>query len=443
MNNNRYTLLVTNLAKSKDIGIDREFEGDIEETVSFSGVGYFDNHLSTDINDVVSKSEVTIADVFFYKKDKPGKSDGYATFTSGDNWDLLTTQYVAIHLEPETYEKLLASSQANIEINLLANSFDTDNDRFHQIGFEIKKIETSSASGIEESLKRQRIEDVSNFLIKTNCAGAYGGQLVTICREFAESFGDIKSQYKCNELLRKINELIGLIRWTFQSEVDRDSEEFEKYISTLEGRDKRDALTKRANFSKTKSHYDILKSGNDFSLSDVNGVAYDYFELGIKSATLENILLEMLLACQIGEVAGTYQYSGLLSTNAVLNAAGGVYKEEAKSQTAKLVGSIIGWVIGTAFSWWISGVVAGDNDTARIVLFGIFYATSSIYTLAYQNKTNQKETNSEEKYFNLLSRLCHIYSQRLTEDKNLLKHLMYKLEEDGIAFELSIHKLLK
>lgn len=443
MNDNRYTLLVTDLVKSKDIDIDRVFEGGFEETMSYSGTGYFETHLSIDINGVVNKSEVTVADVFFYKKDKVGKSDGYATVTTGDNWDMLTKQYVAIHLEAEAYDKLFASSQANIEISLVTKSFDTDNDRFNHIDLEIKKIETSNTSGIRDGLKRQRIEDVSNFLIKTNCAGAYGGQLVTICKEFAESFGSIKSEYKCNELLREINELIGLIRWTFQSEVDRDSEEFEKYLATLEGRDKRDALTKHANFSKTKSHFDILKDGNDFSLSDVNCVTYDYFKLGIKSATLENILLEMLLACQIGEVASSYKFSGLLSTNTVLNAAGGVYKEEIKSQTAKLVGSIIGWIVGIAFSWWISGLVAGDNDTARIVLFGIFYATSSIYALAYQNKTNQKETNSEEKYFNLLSRLCHIYAQRLTEDRNLLKHLMYKLEEDGIAFELSIHKLLK
>lgn len=442
MSNKRYSLLVTDLTKDKVLTLHRDLNTETAESIIFSGVGYFDNHLSEEVNGIIHKIDVSVANVNFSKKDNLNKSDEYIGIKKGDLWDVLTTQSVTINLDSEIYEKLLKSNQANIEIDLVIKEFYVEDDELQQVFFEITKIETSSTPYIKKNLKQERVEDVKSYLIRTNCADAHGGQLVNICREFAESLGDINNDYECNAFLRDINELIGLIRYTFQNEVDSDNEEFAKYIATLGGREKRDALVKHNDFYKTKSHYEILKSGIEFTENDVNGIVYDYFKLDKKSETFEKILLEMLLAVQIAEAASYYQINNLLSTDAILNASSGIYKEKVKSQTAKLVGSLIGWLVGIAISWVMSGLIAGNNDTAHIILFGIFYAISSLYTYAYQNKENQKESNSEKKYFYLLSRICHIYSQRNTKDKNLLKTLVYKLEEDGIAFNLAIHKLL-
>ena len=109
----------------------------------------------------------------------------------------------------------------------------------------------------------------------------------------------------------------------------------------------------------------------------------------------------------------------------------------------KLVGVWIGMIISGLFIWWVTSLIASDNDMAHYILFGSIFSASLIISTLNQSTTAQAiKENREEHNFYILRDMCALHKQAEYMDAKLLRHLMYKLEERGIQMNNYIYEIL-
>jgi hypothetical protein len=144
-----------------------------------------------------------------------------------------------------------------------------------------------------------------------------------------------------------------------------------------------------------------------------------------------------------------------MSAKAILSVRSGNYvkheidfKSKSTSQAMLLVmgNSIyefLGMLISGIIFWGITSLISGNNELAHYILFGTLFGSSLVVTSL--NKSRSTETikeNLEEKMFYQLRDMCHLHKQSDFMDCSLIKNLMYRLEERGIAFDKLIYNVI-
>lgn len=375
----------------------------------------------------------------------------------------------------------------NIEGNLIQVSIKlsefVDNDYYDKVAkAEIEQvILNNNSKNFESNLIDKEIEDIKNYLRKKNCVGKYG-QVADICSEFAESFRHISNKVSKFDLIDEITSLISSFRFTLHSALNTQDTDFikilkEKYDFNIHPYD-RDfeieftKITDKKECSKainifnhlwtTRKAEKMFKDGFPFGVGDAELLADDYLKLKfVKSEIIEKIIIDLLIATTIGEKARSLQYQKQISVKTLLSIPMGFYNKENNSMFADmkmkevviLCATFLGMhlflkVIFGLFEWWFSGLIAGDNDTAHIILFGILFAADSILTYFYQ-KSNDKNFATDvpykldEKNFNLLRDLCNLHTMIDSYKSSSFKSLLHKVVNDGINFPVSLNSIVK
>jgi hypothetical protein len=330
-------------------------------------------------------------------------------------------------------------------------------------------------------LIEKEIEDIKFYIKNKNCLGG-GGQVSYICNEFAESFRQLPKKENKIDLMDEITNLISSYRYHFHSALSTQDSEFianlkEKYDFNIhpENNDFKTEfakLTDKKEFNKainifnhlwtTKKADQIFKNGFPFSVYNAQELADDYLKLKyVKSEIIEKILIDLLITTSIAEKASSLQYHKHISVKTLLSIPMGFYKKENNSMIVDmkfkeliiLLSAFLGMhlffkVILSLFYWWFSGLIAGDNETAHIILFGLLFSTDWILTYIHhksEDKTFGTDVPSklDEKNFYLLRNLCNLHSLIDSYKSSSFKSLLHKVSKDGTLFPSSLYSIVK
>lgn len=377
--------------------------------------------------------------------------------------------------------------KSNIEGNLIQVSIKlsefVDNDYYDKVAkAEVEQVTlNNNAKNFDSNLIDNEIADIKNYLLKKSCVGKYG-QVADICDEFAQSFRHISKKESKFDLVDEIISLISSFRFTFHSALNKQDEDFvnslkEKYDFNIHPYD-RDfeiefaKLTDKKELAKAINIFNHLwtarkaekmfKDGFAFGVGDAESLAHDYLKLEfVKSETVEKILIDLLIASTIGDKASSLQYHKQISLNTLLSIPIGFYKKENNSKFADmkmkeiiiLCSVFLGMhlalkIIFGLFEWWFSGLIAGDNETAHIVLFGTLFAADSILTYFYQKSDDKNFVTDvpnkvDEKSFYLLRDLCNLHSLIDSYKSSSFKSLLHKVSNDGTIFPTALYSIVK
>jgi hypothetical protein len=331
-------------------------------------------------------------------------------------------------------------------------------------------------STVQSWFEERRIRHVENYLFTTLCGGRSDGQIPTICSQFAQAFANPTLFKKRKEVVESIIELISSIKWTLELEKSKLRVEIEEdddlelaKLFTLRGiqfdtqiekitdeKKKRDLITEYNRFWKRVEAVRMFNDGFNWSGGEFPMLAEDYLKIeSINSPYLNEVLVDGLISKDIADTASHFQYNDKMSSEAILSVASGVYNKselEIKNKSFKevLVMSVfksIGWLVGSLvsgfFIWWVTSLIASENEMGHYILFGTIFAASLIIAAINQNKTVEAiKENREEFNFYILRDMCALHKQAEYMDAKLLRHLMYKLEERGVQLNHLIYKLI-
>jgi hypothetical protein len=275
--------------------------------------------------------------------------------------------------------------------------------------------------------------------------------------------------------LENIFEFIRSIKWTLKIKKSKLREEIEEgddlelfKLFSLTGnkfdlqfakvaeKDQRKILVEYNTIWERVNAEEMFKDGYVWNNEEFPSLAEEYLKIPhLNSPTLNKILVDGLIKRDIADIASHYIYSQKMSSSAILSVRNGVYNKsdvEIKDKSfkelfaiwgAKSVGWIVGNLMGGLFTWWITSLIAGDNELGHYVLFGTIFSSSLIIQTLNQNKMPQAiKDNMEEYNFYILRDMCLLHKQALHMDAKLLRHLMYKIEERGVQMNHYIYKLL-
>ena len=166
----------------------------------------------------------------------------------------------------------------------------------------------------------------------------------------------------------------------------------------------------------------------------------------------------MLISAQISDYAYIAQINQRISPQTLQSIQFGFYKpDSAEFKSKSLMGiafeflfnstfHIAGRIISGLISWFISGLIAGNNETARIVLFGTMFAADTVLMGLYKNHKlkNDKQVDSEkeEYYFNLIKNMCTLHNSAFAMDVKLMRHMINELSSSGVSFQTELLQLL-
>lgn len=375
----------------------------------------------------------------------------------------------------------------NIDGNLIQVSIKLSEFIEHDYYDKVSKAEVeqvtlnNNSKDFESNLIDKEIEDIKNYLRKKNCVGKYG-QVADICSEFAESFRHISKKESKFDLIDEVTSLISSFRFTLHSALSTQDSDFisslkEKYDFNIHPYD-RDfeiefaKLTDTKECSKaiaihnhlwtTKKAEKMFSDGFPFGVGDAESLADDYLKLKfVKSEIIEKIIIDLLIATTIGEKTSSFQYHKQISVKTLLSIPMGFYRKENNSKFSDmkmkeaiiLCSTFLGIhlflkVIFGLFEWWFSGLIAGDNETAHIILFGILFATDSILTYFYQSSDDKNfvtdvPNSLDEKNFYLLRDLCNLHTLIDSYKSSSFKSLLHKISNDGTIFPISLYSIVK
>jgi hypothetical protein len=326
-----------------------------------------------------------------------------------------------------------------------------------------------------------KIKDIKNYLIGKCCVDSNYGQVADICKEFAESFRAVPLGVDKNELIEEIISAIHSLRFTFHSYLNEDDSKtikyfYEKYNFSLktyseriieefnkitDEKDRHVAVKIYNHFWTARKAEDMFKNGFPIGSGEVESIAEEYIKLKyVKSETVEKILVDLLIATTIGDKASYLQFNKQISAKTLLSIPADFYTKETNSKITDLkfkdalavclVYASIHLslkVIFGLFEWWFSGLIAGDNETAHIILFGTLFAADSILTYQYQKSTDTNfasdvTNKNDEENFYVFRDLCKLHKLSSVYKSSSFKSLLNKVVCNGTNFPISLHVIV-
>jgi hypothetical protein len=369
-----------------------------------------------------------------------------------------------------------------IQVNIKLSEF-IEHDYYDKVSkAEVEQVTLNNNSkDFESNLIDKEIEDIKNYLIKKSCVGKYG-QIAEICNEFAQSFRHVTKKESKFDLVDEIISLISSFRFTFHRALNTQDEIFisslkEKYDFNIHPYD-RDfeieftKITDKKELNQTINIFNHLwtrrkaekmfKDGFPFGAGDAELLAEDYLKLKfVKSEIVEKIIIDLLISTTIGEKASSLQYNKQVSVKTLLSIPIGVYNKENNSKFSDikvkeviiLSSVFLGMnlslkVIFGLFEWWFSGLIAGDNETAHIILFGILFAADSILMYFYQKSDDKNFVTDvpnkiDEMNYYFLRDLCNLHTLVDSYKGSSFKFLLHKVSNDGTIFSTYLYSIVK
>jgi len=490
-----YSLNVLNVCSEKNHSTNFELHKTQTEKNYFAGNGFFQSPFSKDEHDF-SRTGLSTAKVAFIQKH--GNDEQWFDKTSNRQWDLQIYSYqqygskipelaISVICDADLYEKIrfLVNETKRISITFEVFKWENYEENLDENSFnfalaKISNFEISSQSTFHSSvLADYEVKDLENYLIRTNCLNSSSGQVASICKEFAESFRNVPASVNKNDLLDEICSLIKSYRHTFHSHLNDDDAakinsykekydfEFNAYAENFDDefkkitakKDEVEAI-KISNhlWSWRKSDY-IFRNSYPISLDEASFLADEYLKLKhVHSKTCERILFDVLISAQISDYAYIAQINQRISPQTLQSIQFGFYKpDSAEFKSKSLMGiafeflfnstfHIAGRIISGLISWFISGLIAGNNETARIVLFGTMFAADTVLMGLYKNhklkNDKQVDTEKEEYYFNLIKNMCTFHNSAFAMDVKLMRHMINELSSSGVSFQTELMQLL-
>jgi hypothetical protein len=263
--------------------------------------------------------------------------------------------------------------------------------------------------------------DIKEYLRNKFCGGSDSGQIYKICEEFSEAFSDEELFSQRVEIVKEIGWLIKYLKRELQiqksdmrKQIEEDDDlelcklfdltgdEFLTQYEKLQG--KKEFRYIRLEYNSLNKRIDATKvftEGYPFDEGQFYLLPEDYLNIkGINSPTLNEILLSGLILTDIHKTAWELKGRGVISSEAILSIQYGYYGFVSKKSSS----------IANVFS-------SGSKGLAR-------------------------QTSIEEFNFNLLKDMCFLYSRCEHMNKELLLHLLYRIEERGVAMNHYIYKIL-
>ena len=486
-----YCVTVTNIKLG---GRHRSYFHDENLDVSTSEInadGFFDTPFNKESNDF-DRTGVSSSKVSFVVEDIDDKKS--LEKDKQEEWNLRLYSYraygckipqltITVFCDEIFYKKLELSCGSDDQVQIRFEVMKWveaggANDGYTSVKAQITDIEIRSNNGFtKDALIDFEIKDIRNYLIRENCLNTDSGQVAEICKEFAESFRFVPANINRSELLDEVNSLIASYRSSFHSRLiesdvakinlysEKYGFEFNLYSNKLnaefgkisDAKERYEVIRIFNNLWQTRSAEDMFKSGFPIGSGDAEALADEYIQLKyVYSITCEKILLDVLISCDIGDYADSAQFSGRISSSALLSIPAGFYKPEPslapnggmKEAVIELVITsafhIIGRIISGFISWWISGLIAGENETAHIVLFGTMFAADTVLMGLYQNhklRNDGKDASKEEYYFNIIRGMCNLHHYSCFMDMKMIRYLLYQLASKGVKFKHQIFKI--
>lgn len=273
-----------------------------------------------------------------------------------------------------------------------------------------------------EEYKAQMKYEIKSHLSKESCGDIHDGQIYTICEEFSEAFSNEEIYQKKEEIIPEIERLISSLKWTLQiekSEIRRQIEEDDDLelckLFNLTGEEfliQAEKLKNKKEYRKIWHEYNtlhkrikatkIFTDGYPFNNYEFSLLAEEYLKIkGINSPTLNEILIEGLILTDIANTAWELKGKGLISSEAILSIEQGYYVFESKK---------------------LNSIVKAFSSGLRVM---------------------DQLGSIEEFNFNLLKDMCFLHSRSEHMNKELLLHLLYRIEERGVAMNPYIYKILE
>jgi hypothetical protein len=475
-----YTFSVSNICKIESITkyFDNEFRSDSDVAKLF-GNGTFFSPFNKENNDY-DRNGVSTCKVNFYLN-QGVEEDWNLEIQCYKKYDYQIEKLtINVICEKTLYEKLekFSTNKNYVKITFKVINWGNFDEKGEENSFQFAKakIEEILIESKEKlnslSLIDFEVLDIENYLIRRNCLNS-SGQVADICEEFAKSFRQVPTHVDKNRLIKEIESLISSYRSTFHSYLnEKDNLEIatfsEKYGFELNAYSKNFALdfekiTDKKDRYKAirifntlwsrKKTEDMFINGFPIGLADAKCIADDYINLKyVHSTTCEKILLDVLIGCYIKEFANSAQYSKNISTVALLSVAYGSYKPKFESKISFFdliitsISHIFGRVVSGLISWVISGLIAGNNETARIVLFGTMFAADTVLMGMYQNHKLKSDKNAdlsvEEHYFKIIQNMCNLHYYSYFMDVKLMRDLLHNLSSFNVKFPHQVFQII-
>ena len=455
----------------------------IEDLEKLEGNGYFEKNYQ-DRNkcesDLLCGSNYCMVTIYKYENTKSITARIYRS----TSYTGFFTHRVEISCSNTLYEKFKKNNfdENLIKVNIELSEFIGDDSRHKVAEAKVEQvIFDKNSKNYDEKLVEKEIGDIKLFLKNKNCMGT-SGQVADICNEFAESFRQLTKNDKKIDLIDDITNLISNYRFYFHAVLSAKDSDFiaslkEKYDFNIHPNNddfkfEFAKITDKKDYNKALYIFDhlwtkrragqIFKDGYPFGVDSAQGLAYDYLKLKyVGSEIIEKILIDLLIATTIVEKASSLQYHKQISVKTLLSVSMGFYKKEYNSMfvdmkfkdliilsSAFLGMHLLFKVISSLFYWWLSGLIAGDNETARIILFGILFAADWIITYI-NHKSEDKILGTDipgkldEKNFYLLRNLCNLHEMIDSYKTSFFKTLLHQASKDGTLFPNSLYLIVK
>ena len=274
----------------------------------------------------------------------------------------------------------------------------------------------------------RRVRHVEKFLTNQCCDVDENSTIRAICKDFSEAFFEKSYFDKRNQFFESIIPLLRSIKH----------------------------LHKLNDFSKRISAATILKNGYYQTNTEyVINIVEEYLKIPkINSATLNSILVDRLLLADIFDKSSHMQVEGLLTVEAVFAVCDGDYFTSKKELINKSIWQhfidsfadiLIGLIVGI-MAWFIASMLSGSSELSQYFLFGAFFTSFYIAMHVKQSKSSSKSMDIQaQDCYLLLHDMCNVHKRCQAEYVNtdLLKYLMYKLEERGVMFNQHIYEIIK
>ena len=463
-------------------------DGRISKKLEFNkevidGQGFFEKPFLKPSNaDEEILDAISFADVDIYPIDEDNNERNYNLVAHISSFDRDDEKFNTLNLSFYFDRQTIAAIKSIVTDNELALSirFEIDEwiDAYTGKG-RVTLLDNSRCKSTNKAAIDYQIIDIKNYLIRQNCAGSRYGQVSDICIEFANSFRNVPAGVNKGEILDSINSLLTSWRYTFHSKLDEkersrielltEAYEFESTAIRGETGDELDKIKRRTDRDHairiynmlwmSKSAETTLRNGFKISEDEAQSIADEYLKLKyVFSETCEKILLDILISCDISEYASVAQYHGLITQPTPFFIEAGMYKPEfvlnknkgIKEAILQVVFDatfhLIGRVISGLISWWISGLIAGDNETAHFVLFGTMFAADTVLMGMYQTQKIKKDekiaVSKEQHCYDIIKHMCNLHYHSYYMDTKLMRHILNQLASMGFKSQTEIFRII-
>jgi hypothetical protein len=478
-------------------GKELAFQTDGYETSELQADGYFDAPFTYGTH--ASKSGLSIANVFFVIRRgdeispelESEKFDLEMYVQKPDDWALPSLK-VYVYCNQFQYERVKNLTKQQIHLSIYFSISKSEQTESKEESLSANETEWISAKfedlvinteNLFADIEEFEIRDIKNFLVHRNCLNR-GGQVTKICSEFAHSFRSVSKDVDRSDLISDINQLIYDYRYIFHRNLGENEsnyikmlnerygfifepevEEFEKNLETIESqRDKIRTIEIFNTLWVSREASRMFTDGYPISVDDAISLANSYLALkSVRSESIEKILVDVLIAATIGDKALTLEVNKQISVGTLRSLALGFYKKENNSVfygveneswlklgSVVLLYSLILLAMRIAlglFEWWLTGLIAGDNETAHIILFGLLFLSNSALLHAKQREIGWGTMSAvsprlDEKNFHILHDLCRLHSMSPSFKSSSFRSLLNKVVNEGTRFPSELHSIV-